>query len=236
MSRRFGGVSTDNVNVVHHAAIDALSEVSVFIRSFRTGDGGNNLGRYASKAQGSNNDWQVYNNLSSSATNFDVTRWGTTAGQWQIPAVAISDWHSLCFTYSYSSTANNPKGYIDTVSQTVTRLTAPSGTLGAATSDVCVGNNAASGGVRVFAGDLADFAIWNRILSPGEVSIVHYLGPARVANGLVLYLPLDGNDSPEPNRATGTGALKNGTVTGTTKGRLLFGASTDRSRISRFAS
>jgi hypothetical protein len=229
MSRRFGAVSTDSITVTHYAAIDALMELSIFIRAFRTGAGGNNLGRYAAKASGTNNDWGWYNNETSGASNFDANRWAT-AGQWQSTQVALSDWNSEMWTYSFSSTTNVPKCYYQGVRQgTVTTFTTPSGALGAGTSDLTIGNNAASG-VRVFAGDLADFAIWNRILSDGEAKLVHLLGPARVANGLVLYLTLDGLNSPEPNRA----AANTGTVVGATTGRLVYATNIDRGRNSRF--
>ncbi len=230
MSRRFGAVSTDNVNVGHYTEIDALNEVTVFIRAYRTGPGGGNLGRYVSKAQGSNNDWNVYHNDSVSGTQFDANRW-PTAGQWRMTQISQSNWYSICFTYSFSATTNKPLCYLTRLLQTRTDVTTPSGTKGAGTSDICAGNSVSSGGTRAYAGDLADMAVWNRILSAGEVSIVHFLGPQRVANGLVLFLPMNGDTSPEPNYGKGS---KTGTVTGATKGRLVVGGTIDQGRISRF--
>jgi hypothetical protein len=244
MSRRFGTSgtgATDNVAITHHAAIDALAQISMMIRSYKTGAGGNGLGRFAAKAdQGTTaagNDWGWYDNNSSGASQLDTNRW-PTAGQWTWNEVGQSEWHTVQVRYDFGSTANNAVGFLDNVKRTTTRVTAPSGTQGPGTANISIGNSTPSAGARVFQGDLADFAIWNRLLSDGEFSIAHFLGPVRVANGLVVFMPMDGEDSPEPNRAVGTGALKNGTVTNATKGRLVKvqsgGAGLVGGRISRF--
>lgn len=63
-------------------------------------------------------------------------------------------------------------------------------------------------------GDLAEFAIWNRVLDTGEIAaLAKGFSPLFFANGLTFYLPLVGNNSPENDIKSGLSA----TVTNTTK-------------------
>ncbi len=65
-----------------------------------------------------------------------------------------------------------------------------------------------------FAGGLAECALWNRVLTDGELAALGKgFAPAFFPRGRVMYSLIDGRTSPERNM-TGTGSQ--GTVTGTT--------------------
>lgn len=65
-----------------------------------------------------------------------------------------------------------------------------------------------------FSGGLAECALWNRVLTDGELAALGKgFAPAFFPRGRVMYSLIDGRTSPERNM-TGTGAQ--GTVTGTT--------------------
>lgn len=64
-----------------------------------------------------------------------------------------------------------------------------------------------------YAGGLAEAAIWNRVLTAGEITALgRGFAPAFFPRGRVFYSPLAGRQSPEPNWAGTT----HGTVTGAT--------------------
>ena len=61
---------------------------------------------------------------------------------------------------------------------------------------------------------LADFAVWDVVLSAGEISaLASGIRPHTLDKQTILYLPLDGLASPEPDFSGGNNS---GTVTGTT--------------------
>ncbi len=62
-----------------------------------------------------------------------------------------------------------------------------------------------------FSGLIAEAAIWNRVLSSGEIAAIgRGFSPAMFPRGRVFYCPIDGRTSPERNFSGST----NGTVTG----------------------
>jgi len=117
-------------------------------------------------------------------------------GKWSIAKPTTGAWHHICITYDGSSTANDPLIYLDGVSQAVTERSTPSGTLLLPDGTVTIGR--ASGGGQEFDGRLAEFAIWNRILTAGEVAALGKgFAPPTNPRGLLTYLPLIGRASPE---------------------------------------
>jgi len=117
-------------------------------------------------------------------------------GKWSIAKPTTGAWHHICITYDGSSTTNNPLIYLDGVSQAVTTRSTPSGTLLLPDGTVTIGR--ATGGGQEFDGRLAEFAMWNRILTAGEVAALGKgFAPPTNPRGLLTYLPLIGRASPE---------------------------------------
>lgn len=185
MARVFGGVSTDKLTT----GLTAHSTLRTWaVWTYRTGGGGNGLGRIIEK--GASATEFIYN--SDGATSYQFQRnWSTGNGVWQIAQPSLNAWHHILVTYDGGATTNDPIIYIDGVSQTVTQSGAdPSGTIVTDANPVLIGNN--SNNNRVFAGNICEVAIWNRILTAAEASAIGAKGfsPAFFPNSLVEYAPL----------------------------------------------
>ena len=139
--------------------------------------------------------------------------WTTTPGQWVIAAAAhgmtLTNWNHIALTYDGSSTANDPLFYANGVSKTVTRTTAPAGTLWTTAGPWFLGNNSASGTLP-HGGSLEWFSIHNVVLTAQEVA--DHMNYGFVPRGCIGSWSLDGA-SPEPDLS---GSGHDGTVTGTT--------------------
>lgn len=137
----------------------------------------------------------------------------STSGAWSIAKPSTGAWFHACVTYSFSATTNDPIMYINGVSQTVTERATPSGTVENDGTTLTTGANAGGGfsGVGSWDGRIAEFAIWNRILTAGEAaSLGKAFAPSFMPRGLVFYLPLIGRTSPEIELMKGS----SGTLTG----------------------
>jgi hypothetical protein len=134
-------------------------------------------------------------------------------GYWEATATTATALLQVGVTYDGSSASNDAKLYADGVSLTVSKpLGSPTGTRQSdAAQSLIVG-----GGVDVdFDGVIAEVGVWNAILTADEMaSLGKRFSPLLVRpQDLVLYAPLLGNNSPEPDLINGAA----GTVTGTTK-------------------
>ena len=99
----------------------------------------------------------------------------TTAGDWRSPSNSFTygSWHHVAFTYDSSNTGNVPIFYIDGVAQTLTTKTSPAG---AQTDNAGTGYIGNRGTVdRYLNGLIDDVRIYNRILTPTEISAL-YIG------------------------------------------------------------
>ena len=143
--------------------------------------------------------------------------WSTGDGTWVTPAdsITLGNWANVVATYDGTSVNNDPKIYINGVSQLVTEKTTPSGSYPADSSLAFrIGNNATPG-VRAFDGLLAEIACWNRVLTDEEaLGLSKGFSPLFFKRGLVIYVPLSGNNNPEVNYS---GLKRTGTITGTVK-------------------
>ena len=125
-----------------------------------------------------------------------VIGWSTNDGKWSIAKPTTGAWHHIAITYNGGATTNDPIIYKDGVSQTITERVAPTGTLQLPTGSGWIGSDDGTG--EFFDGRLAEFAIWNRILTAGEIAALGKgFSPLTNPVGLVLYLPLIGTASPE---------------------------------------
>jgi len=163
----------------------------------RNGAGGNNFGRVFFKVIQGGQTSVAYNDASSrwefqcafssqAAVQFTMSGAATTAG--------VGNYH-LIF-YNGSATANTPVYFVDGISQTVTRTTAPAGTL-LTTSDNPLAIGSRVGGDRVFNGIIDHLAIFygngKTATAFGineAVTLASGIPPLFFANkGLVLFWP-----------------------------------------------
>ena len=213
MARTFGGGSTDVVTFTNYADVNDLNTISIAGWDYRTGGGGANLGRMITKEDGASDlGFALINSNAAGVYTFEFYRWGTNDGKWSIGRPSLNTWSHHCVTYDYGSTSNDPNIYWDGSLQTETETSTPAGTLGTdAAAPIRIGNNA--GGNRVWNGDLAEWAVWNAILTQEEATALSKgVCPLLIRpESLVFYAPVFGNQSPEPNLVH----ANSGTLTGT---------------------
>lgn len=208
-----GNTDTDKVVVGQYAAINNLSAFTLNLHSWRDGNGGNSAGAMMLKDNG------FYTHTTTTVYRFQALRWSGAQGLWSIARPSGIFWHSIIWAYSYSSTTNDPTAYVDGEQVVVTEVTTPTGTatLDDSGNDLIIGNNS---DVRCWDGRLEQAIIWNRIITADEARYIHAVradtpqDDDSLFSGVVLYVPMDANTSPEPNDATGQSA-HTGTVTGT---------------------
>lgn len=183
------------------------------------GEGG--AGRICRLEVGNGNNFQVLGTAGTERVAFSRS-WSTAAGVWVTPngSLTLNAWNHIVVTYNGSATTNDPLIYINGVSQSITELAAPSGTLNTSSATLWFGNQDAS--TRTWDGLLDEFYIWDAVLSSVEVdqlarSRVKRFGLQIQPTAINLYWPLD--DLPDgitgddqtfmdlgPNRRNGTGA------------------------------
>lgn len=143
-----------------------------------------------------------------------VANWTATEGRWSIPNPSDSTWVNDVWTYDFGSSSNDPVAYRNGVSQTVTERVAPAGTADYAKDDGTITIGAYDDGSgEYWDGKIAEFGVWNRILSAAEADILGKgFSPLFIPRGLVFYAPLVGKYSPEIDIVGGG----SGTITGAT--------------------
>ncbi|MEP6637265.1 MAG: LamG domain-containing protein, partial [Acidobacteriota bacterium] len=96
---------------------------------------------------------------------------------WRAPAAAITlnQWQHVCVTYDDSSTSNNPSLYVNGVSQTVSIVGPPSGSVFSdSAANLFIGNF--SDLTAPFDGPIDEVRIYNRILSATEIRNLYLQG------------------------------------------------------------
>ena len=134
----------------------------------------------------------------------------TTPGDWTVPEPSHDTWHHFLVVYDSGSVVNNPVIYIDGVSQTVTEIRTPVGTADTHTEPFYIGNDDTL--ARCFDGSLAEFAVWNSLLTPANATALANGAQATDVGSPLCYFRILGLASPEPD-SSGNGYI--GTVTGT---------------------
>ncbi len=172
-SLNFNG-STSKVNCGSGLSIDDIfvggGTVVAYINP-RTGGGGSQ-GRICQKGPSTdqvyllqivaNNEWRFY--------HLRVT----SAGGWDTPtnSVVFGKDHVVAVTYDNGSTANDPKIYIDGISQTLTQPINPSGVASSdAAHDLNIGGRDTDD--RTFDGLISHILFYNRILSASEIALLY---------------------------------------------------------------
>ena len=139
------------------------------------------------------------------------TVWNGSNAYWYAPTVSLSTWYHLVVTYDASSAANDPIIYLDGISQSLSESgTAPAGAWNGIKVQACyIGNS--SIGTASWRGNLADVAVWNRVLTPSEVA--HLYGAS--SNGAFREVRNFDRTSPENDtRALGINSTSRGLNTG----------------------
>lgn len=197
MSRGFGSTfgagTTDAIQTSNSWNWPTVFSFSCWV--FINGYGGTNAGRIFEASAPAT---RLFLNQPTTSINFQVS-FSTTSGNFRIPVPGFNTWHQLAMTYDGSSVANTPSFYIDDVSQTVTTVTAPVGSITTTSGTHFIGASPTSG-KNTFDGMLAHPAFWGGfLLAGGEVlTLSAGLAPIfMVPERLLDYLPLDGVNKPE---------------------------------------
>lgn len=162
--------------------------------AYRTSSGGGNFGRMFDKRAGA--DGQVELLLKTDISAVDTyayqRTWSGSSGSWEAAAPSLNTWVNVIATYDSGSTSNDAAIYYDGIAQSITETSSPSGSIVNNTSVYVIGNRANSGSAnRNWGGWLAEFAVWDRILTADEISgLGKGFTAACFPRGLVEYVPL----------------------------------------------
>ena len=132
---------------------------------------------------------------------------GSSVSPLGVNVVNNNVWRHVLLTYD--SGANQTKGYLDGL----LKATVAAGAMPSSANGMEIGRRLADS--EYFAGDLAELAFWDRILTAPELANMA-AGQLAFAypTGLLGYWPLLGDDSPEPDASAGG---NDATVNGATK-------------------
>jgi hypothetical protein len=189
MSRGFGTSGLGTTDVITTPLTTVPQRRSWFFWAYRTGAGGNSLGRLFDTVLGTTGGLLLYDNA---GTNYSfVARW-TVDGTWNfaLGSVPTNTWHSVGLSYDNGSTANNPVAYFNGASVSFSSFSNPTGSPTLTTSGITIGNSGT--GLRNFDGIIRQFAIWDCLLTPEEFRALHFgLAPSKIRPKLLqLYYPM----------------------------------------------
>lgn len=133
----------------------------------------------------------------------------SSGGSWSVAKPGTGSWIHYAVTFDGASTSNDPIVYKNGVVDTLTERSGPSGTFKSSRTDLTIGSEFTSG--QYWDGRLAEMAKWSRILTVDEVvALSKGFAPTFFKKNLVLYLPLKGRASNEPDQIFGiTGTAHN---------------------------
>lgn len=211
MARSFDGSSGSvTTGLTAHATLRSYS-----IYTYRVGDGEAGSGRIFDKRASGGAQTEQLIQQGAGLTNYMYRRAWTTGGDWTFARPAGGEWHQIGITYDAGSTANDPVFYVDGVSQAVTEFAAPTGSVVNNADAYMLGNRSADD--RTWDGRLAEFAVWDAILTPAEMAALGQgVSPLLIRpQSLVSYVPLLGGQSPEPDWKIAGGATVSGATAAT---------------------
>ena len=191
MARGFGAAfGVGATDAITTALASSATLMSVFAILYRNGGGGSGEGRIYNQTNGS----QIRVNNANSKLSFTRNRdTPFINGVWECDTTTIptgSEFRVL-LTYDGGSLANDPAVWINGVSQTVTVVTTPAGTLRTSSNPYIIGSR--TGGINNWDGWLAEFAVWHGVLlnaDQADYLTVDGGSPLFFPNGLVCYVPM----------------------------------------------
>jgi|6_EtaG_2_1085325.scaffolds.fasta_scaffold00124_5 hypothetical protein len=195
---------------------------------YKTGDGGNNKGSifwFGDETTGRVRLWTT----SANAIQFS-TYWSGGGGTWYTAASKITndEWTHITLTYDATATSNEPILYVNGVVVALSTASGPSGTWGGIMNDPgYIGNR--DDGTYAWEGYIADFAIWNSVLSHDDILAIYHASDWAKLNTAITTL--------KPNAAVGRiGALLTGPAgSSATSGDGKLAASLDEFRFWKVA-
>ena len=222
MSRDFDAVD-DVVNLGTGNNISNLGSQTMVAWVDQQGTSENNIGYIFSKSEAGAGP-RFFINDGNGAVSFGFNS-ATASAPLRISANAfayaasIAGWSGYAGTWDGSMTATGIRIYKyvspNNLIESPTYQTTTDGSTGEADNSALnfyIGNR--GDGARTWNGLIAHFQYFNRVLDTKEI-IQSFLFPGSITQGLVIFLPLYGSISPEPDYS---GNKNNGTVTGATKG------------------
>ena len=195
MARGFGatlGVSTTDRLISVNTTNPVSETLSAWV--YRNGSGGDTFGAVLE----SSDQRTIWGHDGSTTTMRYYRTWSSApfAGWWTCPLPSSGAWHHLVVTYNGSSTTNDPVMYVDDVSQTVTEVLTPAGTVATDTSAWCFGNRAADQS-KCWDGLLADVAGWSRMLTRNEIhELAAGRNPRTITTNLLEAITMPGTTTP----------------------------------------
>lgn len=195
MARGFGstfGAGTTDIIVTAFSGKSTLR--SYFARYIKNGVGGSSLGNMFGTVNTAVGTGRESFQCGADPTIQFIRGFTTTNGVWNInnlSSVSSTTWHTVSLTYDGGSTSNAPVTYLDgaVIAGTVVSVT-PVGTIDNTLNTMQIGNFAA--GTRNWDGVLADFAIWDAILTAAEAAALDRgCSPLMIRPAsLVEYVPM----------------------------------------------
>ena len=160
--------------------------------AYRGGDGGGTGGRLLDKRVTAASDEIIFWNGSLSDVNY-VRSWSGSSGDWRWAGETnfpVDTWVHIALTYDSGDVSNDPVLYYDGSLESLVFDTNPTGTVDTDSQNYVIGNEKQSD-ARNWDGRFANFAIWDRILSTGEISgLAARYSPDCFHNSLVSHTHL----------------------------------------------
>ncbi len=160
---------------------------------YRNGDGSGGFGRIFDKLTVSFQIETAFYDSSDGKIKFQQ-EFGNGPNRWYGgTTISAGQWYGWGFSLNSTVDTNNPLIYLNGVSETVTQdVTNETGAGPGSTTDPYVIGNRGSDDARPFDGLLAEFAIWDAILTPAEFAALGVgVSPILIRpESLVEYLPM----------------------------------------------
>ena len=180
---------------VTSSATTSLTTMTVCAWTYRTSDGESNLGRLFDKRVAGSQVMVAFNNASQVNLELNVNFSGGIA-VWrpQTNTWPTNAWTHLAFTYDNSSATNDPIFYVNGAVSALSQDSNTTGTVSTNSDAYVIGNRGSQ--ERTFAGQIAYFKIYDRILTPQEILEVMQ-NPNSIPSGCILYDQLLGTADPD---------------------------------------
>jgi Concanavalin A-like lectin/glucanases superfamily len=221
MSRAFNG-TTDLIQLPTASALNFNFNSTFSVNCFLKGQGAASFQNIIGNLDTGNNfrGWEfTIGAANNDLTFFLINTFNTHTIQQQSATIGtLTGYTGLGFTYSGSGTAAGVTFYeagaaIGKAAPTFDNLAS-----NPTTNSIAPRIGARHDGTDPLQSSMMDMTVWNVVLNAGEMQQLQLRGvhPIRIRpNNIVLYMPLDGIASPEPDYS---GNAYNGTLTGTTLG------------------